>query len=187
MSITGKDTLGTRKTLDVNGKSYDYFSLEAAEKAGVGDVSRLPYSLKVVLENLLRREDGRTVTVDDVKALGAWLENADTRDTKSPTFLARVLDAGLHRRSRRCRSWQPCATPWSDGRRPGKINPLAPVDLVIDHSVMIDESARPTRSIATLSWSLSATWSAIEFSEMGPASLFKLPRCAARAPASATR
>ncbi len=86
MSITGKDTLGTRKTLDVNGKSYDYFSLEAAEKAGVGDVSRLPYSLKVVLENLLRREDGRTVTVEDVKALGAWLDDADLRTTKSPTF-----------------------------------------------------------------------------------------------------
>ena len=73
VTITGKDTFGTRRTLDVAGKSYDYFSLEAAQAAGIGDISRLPYSLKVVLENMIRRENGRTVTVEDIKAIGAWL------------------------------------------------------------------------------------------------------------------
>ncbi|MCH7550883.1 MAG: hypothetical protein IIA35_04155, partial [Proteobacteria bacterium] len=69
MSVTGQDTLKTRRTLNVGGKEYDYFSLQAAEAAGLGDVSRLPGSLKVLLENLLRYEDGRTVTVDDIKAV----------------------------------------------------------------------------------------------------------------------
>ena len=74
MSVTGQDTLKTRRTLNVGGKEYDYFSLKAAEAAGLGDVSRLPGSLKVLLENLLRYEDGRTVTVDDAKALAGWLD-----------------------------------------------------------------------------------------------------------------
>ena len=79
MSVTGQDTLKTRRTLNVGGKEYDYFSLEAAEAAGLGDVSRLPGSLKVLLENLLRYEDGRTVTVDDAKALAGWLDLNDPR------------------------------------------------------------------------------------------------------------
>ncbi|MEJ2119308.1 MAG: aconitate hydratase AcnA [Alphaproteobacteria bacterium] len=127
----------TRRTLDVGGKSYDYFSLEAAEQAGLGDVSRLPYSLKVLLENLLRYEDGRTVTVDDVKAVAAWLKDkTSTREiayrparvlmqdfTGVPAVvdLAAMRDAMKHL-----------------GGDPKKINPLVPVDLVIDHSVMID-------------------------------------------------
>ena len=69
----GKDSLNTRRTLTVGGRKYAYYSLEAAA-AALGDVSRLPYSLKVLLENLLRWEDGRTVTVDDVKAVVQWLE-----------------------------------------------------------------------------------------------------------------
>jgi aconitate hydratase len=143
VSITGKDTLGTRKTLDVNGKSYDYFSLEAAEKAGVGDVSRLPYSLKVVLENLLRREDGRTVTVEDVKAVGAWLET-QTSQHEIAYLPARVLmqdftgvPAVVDLASMR-------DAMVSMGGDPNKINPLAPVDLVIDHSVMVDEAGNAT-------------------------------------------
>ena len=74
MTRAGHDTLKTRKTLTVDGKSYDYFSIPEAVKT-IGDVSRLPYSLKVLLENLLRFEDGRSVTVDDVKAIKAWLDN----------------------------------------------------------------------------------------------------------------
>ena len=67
----GQDSLKTRRTLSVAGKDYDYFSLEAA--AGqIGDVARLPYSLKVLLENLLRYEDGRSVTVDDIQAMSDW-------------------------------------------------------------------------------------------------------------------
>jgi aconitate hydratase len=68
----GSNSLKTRKTLKVGTRSYDYFSLKAAEKH-LGDLSSLPNSMKVLLENLLRYEDGRTVTVDDVKAIAAWL------------------------------------------------------------------------------------------------------------------
>ena len=69
MSVTGHDTLKARRTLKVNGKEYDYFSLEAAaQAAGLGDIGRLPFSLKVLLENLVRLENGRTVKVDDIKA-----------------------------------------------------------------------------------------------------------------------
>src|ERR1700694_2757567 len=76
MSVTGHDTLKTRRTLQVGDKSYDYFSLEAAAlAAGLGDIARLPFSMKVLLENLVRLENGRTVTVDDIKAIAAWLRD----------------------------------------------------------------------------------------------------------------
>src|SRR5690606_29345197 len=68
----GKDTLKTRRTLTVDGKQYDYFSLAAAAER-LGDLTRLPVSLKVLLENLLRYEDGRSVRVEDIDAMGAWL------------------------------------------------------------------------------------------------------------------
>ncbi|MED5396494.1 MAG: hypothetical protein VX990_07295, partial [Pseudomonadota bacterium] len=69
MPITGQDTLNTRRTLSAAGKKYDYFSLKAVAEAGLGDVSDLPNSLKVLLENLLRYEDGHSVTTDDIKAV----------------------------------------------------------------------------------------------------------------------
>ena len=74
--MAGHDTLKTRRTLTVGGTSYDYYSLEAAQDAGLGDVSKLPYSIKVLLENLLRFEDGRTVSTDDVKACATWAADA---------------------------------------------------------------------------------------------------------------
>ncbi len=73
MPAFGHDTLKTRRTLNVGGKDHDYFSLAAAAEGGLGDVTRLPFSLKVLLENLLRWEDGRTVTTEDVAAVVAWL------------------------------------------------------------------------------------------------------------------
>src|ERR1700743_2620334 len=85
----GQDTLKTRTSLTAAGKSYDYFSLKVAEKT-LGDLSRLPYSLKVLLENLLRFEDGRSVTVDDVKACGEWLK-AKTSEHEVAYRPARVL------------------------------------------------------------------------------------------------
>ena len=137
MPVTGHDTMKTRRTLDVGGKSYDYFSLEAAQDAGLGDVSRLPYSLKVLLENLLRFEDGRTVTVDDVKAVAQWLtDKTSTREIayrparvlmQDFTGVPAVVDLAAMRDAMK-----------SLGGDPKKINPLVPVDLVIDHSVMID-------------------------------------------------
>ncbi len=137
MSKVGQDTLKTRRSLSAGGKDYDYFSLEAAAEAGLGDISRLPFSLKVLLENLLRYEDGSSVTVDDVKALGAWLESksSDREIAYRParvlmqdfTGVPAVVDLAAMRQAMQ-----------DLGGDPQKINPLSPVDLVIDHSVMID-------------------------------------------------
>ncbi len=143
MSVVGNDTLKTRRTLNVEGKSYDYFSLDAAaQAAGLGDISRLPYSLKVLLENLVRLENGRTVTVDDIKGLAAWL-NTKSSDKEIAFRPARVLMQDL--------TGVPAVVDLAAMRQamvnlggdPKKINPLSPVDLVIDHSVQIDEFANP--------------------------------------------
>ncbi len=138
MSITGTDTLKTRRTLTVGAKSYDYFSLEAAG-AEIGDVSSLPFSLKVLLENLLRYEDGRTVSVDDVKAVAEWLTTkSSTREIayrparvlmQDFTGVPAVADLAAMRDAMA-----------RLGNDPARINPLSTVDLVIDHSVMVDES-----------------------------------------------
>jgi aconitate hydratase len=133
----GLDSLKTRRSLKVGTRSYDYYSLAAAEKAGLGDLSRLPMSLKVLLENLLRHEDGRTVTVDDVKAMAAWLKErrSDREIAYRParvlmqdfTGVPAVVDLAAMR-----------AAMQTLGGDATKINPLSPVDLVIDHSVMVD-------------------------------------------------
>ena len=89
MTAVGHDTLKTRRTLTVEGKGYDYFSLPEAAKT-LGDISRLPVSLKVLLENVLRFEDGRSYKVDDAKAIVGWLEKASS--TKEVPFKpARIL------------------------------------------------------------------------------------------------
>ncbi len=142
MSVTGQDTLKTRQTLKVGAKEYDYFSLQAAEKAGLGDVSRLPGSLKVLLENLLRYEDGRTVTVDDAKAVAGWLEKRKSSHEiafrparvlmQDFTGVPAIVDLAAMRQA------------MADmGGDPEKINPLSTCNLVIDHSVMIDYSGTP--------------------------------------------
>ncbi len=143
MPITGQDTLNTRRTLDVNGKAYDYFSLRAAEEAGIGNVAQLPKSLKVLLENLLRYEDGRTVSVDDVKACAAWAnERTSTHEIayrparvlmQDFTGVPAVVDLAAMRDAM-----------VKVGGDPQKINPLSTCNLVIDHSVMVDESASAT-------------------------------------------
>ena len=137
MSKIGQDTLKTRRSLNVGSKNYDYYSLKAASDGGLGDISRLPFSLKVLLENLLRFEDGISVTVDDVKALGAWLENRSSKSEiafrparvlmQDFTGVPAVVDLAAMRQAMK-----------DLGGDPQKINPLSPVDLVIDHSVMID-------------------------------------------------
>src|SRR6201993_3319726 len=142
VSVTGQDTLKSRRTLRVDGKEYDYFSLEAAAAAaGLGDISRLPFSMKVLLENLVRLENGRTVTVDDIKAIGAWLR--DKKSDRETAFRpARVLMQDF--------TGVPAVVDLAAMRQamvklggdPKKINPLSPVDLVIDHSVMVDSFAR---------------------------------------------
>jgi aconitate hydratase len=140
----GKDTSKTRKTLTVGGKSVDYYSIPAATAAGLGDFSKLPAALKVVLENMLRFEDGgRTVSVDDIKAFAEWA----TKGGKNPREIAyrpaRVLMQDF--------TGVPAVVDLAAmrdglmalGGDPEKINPLNPVDLVIDHSVMIDEFGNP--------------------------------------------
>jgi aconitate hydratase len=138
MSVTGHDSLKTRRTLKVDGKEYDYFSLEAAaQAAGLGDVSRLPFSMKVLLENLVRLENGRTVTLDDIKAVAEWLKTR--RSEREIAFRpARVLMQDF--------TGVPAVVDLAAMRQamgklggdPKRINPLSPVDLVIDHSVMVD-------------------------------------------------
>ena len=139
MPITvGHDTSNTRKTLKVGDKSYAYYSIAAAEAAGLGDFSRLPAALKVVLENMLRFEDGKTVSVDDIKAFSEWAEKGGNNPREIAYRPARVLlqdftgvpavvDLAAMRDAM-----------MSLGGDAQKINPLNPVDLVIDHSVMID-------------------------------------------------
>ena len=141
MSVFGQDSLKTRRRLKVGDRDYDYFSLKEAESQ-LGDISRLPFSLKVLLENLLRHEDGRSVTVEDVKAMGAWLTDcrSDREIAYRParvlmqdfTGVPAVVDLAAMR-----------AAMTEMGGDPKKINPLSPVDLVIDHSVMVDEFGTP--------------------------------------------
>ncbi|MHA1537633.1 MAG: aconitate hydratase AcnA [Alphaproteobacteria bacterium] len=140
--MTGLDSLNCRRTLKVGGKEYDYFSLEAASEAGLGDISRLPFSLKVLLENLLRHEDGRSVTLDDIKSIAGWLK--DKRIAREIAYRpARVLMqdfTGVPAVVDLAAMRDAMVALGGDAK---KINPLVPVDLVIDHSVMIDYFGSP--------------------------------------------
>ncbi|MFT8245399.1 aconitate hydratase AcnA [Roseomonas sp. BN140053] len=139
MRMIGQDSLQTRRTLSVDGKDYFYFSLPEAGKALGIDVARLPNSLKVLLENVLRFEDGRAYTVNDAKAFGGWLENARS-DREVPFRPARILMQDF--------TGVPAVVDLAAmrdgilklGGDPRQVNPLVPVDLVIDHSVMVDVS-----------------------------------------------
>jgi aconitate hydratase len=138
MSMASLDSFKSRKKLKVGEKTYEYFSLKSAEKNGLSGVSQLPFSMKVVLENLLRCEDGRTVKKADIEAVAAWLENRGKKEHEIAFRPARVLmqdftgvpavvDLAAMRNAMEAL-----------GGDPNKINPLVPVDLVIDHSVVVD-------------------------------------------------
>jgi len=141
MIPTGQDSLKTRSALQVGDKTYSYYSLEKAA-AQLGDVSRLPFSMKVLLENLLRFEDGVTVTNDDLQAMADWLkERKVSREIQYRparvlmqdfTGVPAVVDLAAMRDAMK-----------QLGGDPQKINPLVPVHLVIDHSVMVDEFGNP--------------------------------------------
>lgn len=142
MTQVGKDTLATRSTLNVNGKDYAYYSFaKASEK--IGDISRLPISLKVLLENMLRFEDdGFTVSTDDIQAIADWQK--DPKTGKEIQYRpARVLLQDF--------TGVPCVVDLAAmrdaiaklGGDTAKINPQVPVNLVIDHSVMVDEFGHP--------------------------------------------
>jgi aconitate hydratase len=136
VDMTSLDSFRCCKTLQVGSKTYAYFSLPTAERNGLKGISRLPFSMKVLLENLLRNEDGRTVTKDDIKAFAEWLKTKtsehefafrparvlmqDFTGVPAVVDLAAMRDAMKHL-----------------GGDPKKINPQVPVDLVIDHSVAV--------------------------------------------------
>ena len=141
--MTLNNSFNARQTLQVGDKSYTYYSLVEAEKNGLKGVSKLPFSMKVLLENLLRYEDGRTVTKADIEAVAAWLDNRGKDEKEIAYRPARVLmqdftgvpavvDLAAMRDAMK-----------NLGGDPRKINPLVPVDLVIDHSVIVDEFGTP--------------------------------------------
>ncbi len=136
------DSFKSRKTLQVGAKTYAYYSLEAAAQNGLGDISRLPVSLKVLLENLLRFEDGKTVTQDDIKAFAGWLKDKGSAEVEIAYRPARVLmqDFTGVPAVVDLAAMRDAATKL--GANPKAINPLVPVDLVIDHSVMVDNFGR---------------------------------------------
>ena len=142
MTAVGNDTLNTRTELDVAGRKYAYYSLAKAA-AQLGSVARLPFSMKVLLENLLRFEDGKTVTREDIQALVAWQDNPAGPAREIQYRPARVLMQDF--------TGVPAVVDLAAMRDamaelkgdPEKINPLVPVHLVIDHSVMVDEFGTP--------------------------------------------
>ncbi len=139
----GQDTSNTRKTITAGSQSIAYYSIPAAQEAGLGDFSNLPAALKVVLENMLRFEDGKTVTVDDIKAFAEWGAKGGKNPREIAYRPARVLMQDF--------TGVPAVVDLAAmrdglvalGGDAEKINPLNPVDLVIDHSVMIDEFGNP--------------------------------------------
>ena len=157
--MTSLDSFRCARTLKVGSKTYAYFSLPVAEKNGLKGISRLPFSLKVLLENLLRNEDGRSVSKDDIQAFAQWLKTKtsdrdvafrparvlmqDFTGVPAVVDLAAMRDAMKHL-----------------GGEAKKINPLVPVDLVIDHSVGVNFFGQATRSRRTSRKSTSRTRSA---------------------------
>lgn len=137
MSHIGSDRLNTRRELKVNNKTYHYYSIPAAIDAGINDVDHLPYSLKVLLENLLRSEDGNTVTVNDIKAMSTWLKTRSSEHEiafrparvlmQDFTGVPAIVDLAAMREAMQ-----------HLGGDANAIRPLSPVDLVIDHSVQVD-------------------------------------------------
>ena len=136
------DSFKSLKTINVGSKTYDYYSLAEAEKNGLDGITRLPYSLKVLLENLLRCEDGRSVTADDIRGMVDWLkQHRSEREIafrparvlmQDFTGVPAVVDLAAMRDAMK-----------SLGGNPERINPLVPVDLVIDHSVIVDDFGSP--------------------------------------------
>ncbi len=140
MALSSLDTFGAKSALDVDGRRVGWFDLGALERAGVGPVSRLPMSLKILLENLLRREDGTTVKAADIEALARWDGRSD-EDREIAFMPARVLLQDF--------TGVPLVVDLAAmrdavaalGGDPARVNPQLPVDLVIDHSVQVDQFA----------------------------------------------
>ncbi len=142
--MASKDSFGAKSTLDVDGKSYEIFRLDAVKGEGLpeGTVESLPFSLKVLLENLLRTEDGANITADDIKALAGWDETAEP-DKEIQYTPARVIMQDF--------TGVPCIVDLATLREAAaelggdatKINPLSPAEMVIDHSVIAEVFGTP--------------------------------------------
>jgi aconitate hydratase A / 2-methylisocitrate dehydratase len=138
--MVSQNSFNTRQTLTAGGRRFSYFSLPALERAGFTGLARLPYSLKILLENLLRREDNRFVDADDIQTLGRW--DVTSKAAKEIAFMpGRVLLQDF--------TGVPAVVDLAAmrdgvvrlGGDPKKVNPLQPVELVIDHSVQVDHFA----------------------------------------------
>src|SRR5271154_5057733 len=137
------DSFKCTKNLNVGAKTYEYFSLKAAEKHGLAGISRLPFCMKIVLENLLRNEDGRTVKKEDIEAVAAWLDNKGKTEHEIAFRPARVLMQDF--------TGVPAVVDLAAmrdamvalGGDPGRVNPLIPAELVIDHSIIADVYGTP--------------------------------------------
>jgi aconitate hydratase len=142
-AVASIDSFKSRQTLQVGTKTYTYYAIPEAEKNGLPDASRLPFSMKVLLENLLRFEDDRSVKKADIEAVTRWLDNRGKVETEIAFRPSRVLMQDF--------TGVPAVVDLAAmrdamvalGGDPKKINPLVPVDLVIDHSVIVDEFGTP--------------------------------------------
>jgi len=142
IKMAKNDVFQSRKSFELNGKRYHYYRLSALEEAGVANVSKLPYSIKVLLESVLRQVDGRVITKEHVENLAKW-GSEEVKDAEVPfkpsrvilqdfTGVPAVVDLASLRKA------------MADmGGNPDKINPDIPVDLVIDHSVQVDKYGTP--------------------------------------------
>lgn len=161
----GKDSLNTLSDLSAGGKTFHYYSLPKAAES-LGDLSRLPFSLKVLLENLLRNEDGTTVDQSHINAMAQWLKDrhSETEIQFRParvlmqdfTGVPGVVDLAAMREAVK-----------KAGKNPALINPLSPVDLVIDHSVMVDEFGTPTAFSENVSIEMERNQERYEFLRWG--------------------
>ena len=159
------DSLKTRKSLTVDGEKYHYYSLESAAKE-IGDISKLPVCLKVLLENLLRNEDGQSVHKEDIQAIADWQKEKTSSHEiafkparvlmQDFTGVPAVVDLAAMREAMK-----------DLGGSPKKINPLVPVDLVIDHSVMVDEFGTPKAFQANVAREFERKRRALCFPQMG--------------------
>jgi aconitate hydratase len=141
--MRSQDSFRCRTTLHAAGAAYAYYDLNLAARNGLGDISRLPVSLKVLLENLVRTENGVAVKRDDLEAMARWLDNRGRADVEIAFTPARVLMqdfTGVPAVVDLAAMRDAAAALGADAER---VNPLVPVDLVIDHSVMVDHFARP--------------------------------------------
>ena len=179
MAAVSSNSFSSLASLNVAGNSYDIYRLDALARRSIGHVDQLPFSLKVLLENLLRCEDGRFVKPADVEALAEWKPNDDAR--KEINFMpARVLlqdftgvpaivDLAAMRVAMR-----------EMGGDPKKINPLLPAELVIDHSVQVDSFGKSRLYLDQFSDGISAQCGALRFPALGPARISKFSSGAAR-------